>query len=151
MAARRSTLRHKNNRAALTLRLAGASYSEIADTVGFKGEVQARAAVVNALSVMDADPEAVNNLRSVDSARIERLLRGVWQKATSPNDPEHLPAAKMALNLIDRHIRLHGLDAPQEVVVYNPTAAEIDAWVTKVVADGGYEVLEGEVLEIEGA
>jgi hypothetical protein len=71
----------------------------------------------------------------------------VWQKATSPTDPEHLQAAKLAMSLIDRHIRLHGLDAPQEVVVYNPAAAEIDAWVARMVKNDATNVIEGEVVD----
>jgi hypothetical protein len=91
-------------------------------------------------------------LRAEEEARILRLLRGVWGKATNPNDPEHLVAARIALAMVDRHSRLMGLDMPTEVVVYTPTTSEIDAWVAEVVALQHTNVLdveEADVLAIE--
>jgi hypothetical protein len=54
--------------------------------------------------------------------------------------------------MVDRHARLLGLDMPTEVIVYTPTASEIDAWVasmiqTATVIDG--EVEEADVLAVE--
>jgi hypothetical protein len=144
---RTTIVKTRDAKAALILRLAGASYTEVAETVGYKDATAARNAVIQALAKTQPDEVQVNELRAVDSARLERLLRGVWQKATSPTDPEHLQAAKLAMSLIDRHIRLHGLDAPQEVVVYNPAAAEIDAWVARMVKNDATNVIEGEVVD----
>jgi len=137
-------------RAALALRLAGASYSEIAETVGYNTPGDARKSVVRELGDYEADDESRTFLRTEEAARIERLIRSVWGKATNPNDPEHLVAVKTAAGLIERHSRLLGLDAPQEVLVYNPTAVEIDQWVAQMIGQtSGPEVIEGEVLGIE--
>jgi hypothetical protein len=73
-------------------------------------------------------------LRNEEAGRLERLLRSVWAKATDPMNPEHLPAVKVAVGIIDRHIRLHGLDAPSEVIVHTPTMTEIDQWVAHVTS-----------------
>lgn len=120
--------------AAVTLRLAGASFDEIAETLSLTSSAHARDLVITNLSAR-ASTEVRDTLRVEESARLERLLRGVWPKATNPGDAEHLPAAKVALGIIDRHIRLNGLDAPTEVLVHNPTVAEIDAWVAIVTAE----------------
>ncbi len=93
-----------------------------------------------------------DRMRSLTSRRLERILRGLWGKAADPNHPEHLAAARTAIAVIDRHARLYGLDAPTEMVVYTPAAAEIERWVTgmaqKQVGAMPEEanILEGEVV-----
>lgn len=135
-------------RAAVALRLAGAPYADIADTLGYADANEARQAVELELAASSTDVEARDKLRMESAARLERLMRGVWAKAVDPSDPEHLPAVRVALTLVDRHIRLLGLDAPTEVVVHTPTTAEIDAWVAMMLRQrAGGEVIEGEVLE----
>jgi len=109
------------------------------------------------LALGSTDPEGRERLRQEAAARLERLMRSVWSKAVNPGDPEHLPAIRVALSLVDRHIRLLGLDSPQEIVVHNPTTQEIDAWVAEMLRQRATgEVVEGEVLldtlnEIEAA
>ena len=120
--------------AAVALRLAGASFAEVADALGLANPTTARTMVVAHLALTVPDDESREAMRQEESHRLERLLRGVWGKATDPGHPEHLPAAKVALSIIDRHARLHGLDSPAEVVVHSPTATEIDAWVASLTA-----------------
>jgi hypothetical protein len=133
--------------AALGLRLAGASYSEVADTLGLASAVVARDLVEKELAARADDSDKRDALRLEEAARIERLLRGVWSKATDPTHPEHLPAARTALAMVDRHARLLGLDMPTEVVVYTPTTSEIDAWVATMIQ--GTSVIDGEVEEAD--
>jgi len=114
--------------AATALRLAGASYAEVAEALDLSGTSMARQMVETHLGAT-ADAEIRDEVRKTDSARLERLLRSVWPKATTPGDPEHLVAVRVAVAIIDRHLRLHGADAPAEIVVHAPTVAEIDAWV----------------------
>lgn len=137
--------------AAVALRLAGASYAEIADALLYANAREARHAVETTLSQNIPDAKARDVLRAEEAGRLERLLRSVWPKATDPNHPEHLPAVKTATGIIDRHIRLHGLDAPAEIVVHTPTAAEIDQWVAKVTAStvGVLAELEDTVIDVE--
>jgi len=120
--------------AAVALRLAGASYGDVAEALSIASAELARTMVESELGNRGLDRTDRDKLRAEESARLLRLLRGVWAKATSPDHPEHLPAAKVALAIIDRHVRLHGLDAPAEVMIHTPTTAEIDAWVAEVMA-----------------
>ena len=121
--------------AALALRLAGAGYDEVADALGLASVAVAREQVETALIARAWDDKAGRErMRTEQTARLERLLRSVWPKAMNGEDPEHLPAVKTARELVDRIIRLHGLDAPTEVVVHTPTTAELEAWVAGVIS-----------------
>lgn len=145
--------------AAVALRLAGASYAEVAEALEYATAREARHAVENALAAAAGDATTREVMRAEAAARLERLLRGTWAKATTPDHAEHIPAAKFALSVVDRLIRLHGLDAPSEIVVHAPTAREIDEWVARVTG-GGVEdlraledtsIIEGYVVEDEPA
>lgn len=142
--------RERSGNAAVALRLAGASYTEIAEALAFADAKAARSAVENTLAAT-ATEHSREQLRAEEAGRLERLLRGVWAKATNPDHVEHLPAAKVALAIIDRHVRLHGLDAPAEVVVHSPTANEIDAWVAGMTATSirDLRALEASVVDAE--
>jgi hypothetical protein len=138
--------------AAVALRLAGAPYADIAEALALASVDQARSMVIDDLAGrVSGDERAL--LRAEEAARLERLLRSVWGKATNPEHPEHLPAAKVALAIVDRHVRLHGLDAPAEIVVHTPTMAEIDAWVASMnaAAVAPYAALEAPVVEVTEA
>lgn len=139
------TVRH-GSRAATGLRLAGASWDEIAETLDFDSAAEARRAVMADLAVLGGDADGRSALRDVEGERLNRLLRSVWVKALDPQNPEHLQAVRTAVSLIDRRAKLYGLDAPDEIIVRTPTTAEIDRWVAEVVA-GSAQVVEGEVVE----
>lgn len=147
----KATAVRRTGQAATALRLAGASYAEIAEALGLVDAVEARNVVERDLASRSDDEVGRAALRAEEEARILRLLRSVWGKATSPNDPEHLPAARIALAMVDRHARLMGLDMPTEVVVYTPTTSEIDAWVSGMLARSMdvIDVEEADVLAIE--
>lgn len=142
----------RTGQAATALRLAGASYAEVAEALGLADAVEARNIVERDLATRSDDEVGRTALRAEEEARILRLLRGVWAKATTPGDPEHLVAARVALAMVDRHARLMGLDMPTEVIVYTPTTSEIDAWVAEVVALQHTDILdveEADVLAVE--
>jgi hypothetical protein len=140
--------------AAVALKIAGATYTDIAKTLDYSSASIARQAVERSLAAT-AGTEDRAKMRLLESKRLERLLRSVWKRATDPADAEHLSYVRAALALIDRHSRLHGLDAPQQMVVYSPAQSEIEAWVAgmsrQVVAgmpleadiiEGDYEVIQ---------
>jgi len=149
----RSTDKHsieRRQQAAVALRLAGASYDEIAQHLGYADAGMAAAAVERDLRDHLSE-EGRDEVRMTDGRRIERLLRSVWAKANDPTHVEHLPAVRTALALIDRHARLYGLDAPQEVIVYNPAASEIEAWVSQMTlnlssVDG---IIEQDIIDLD--
>lgn len=121
--------------AALALRLSGAGYDEVANALGLAGADSARKLAEGALEARAWDDrDGRVRLRAENGARLERLLRSVWPKATNSEHPEHLPAVKVARELIDRYVRLYGLDAPAEVIIHNPTATEIEGWVASMLA-----------------
>lgn len=136
--------------AALALRLAGAGYDEIADALGLSSPAVAREHAERALEARAWDDVVGRDkLRAEAGARLDRLMRSVWAKATNPDDPEHLAAVKVARELVDRQCRLYGLDAPAEVIIHTPTANEIDAWVSSMISAGSADLraMERDVIE----
>lgn len=131
--------------AAVALRLAGASYDEIATTLGYQSAGRAIAAVEGELaeSVRAEDRE---RQREISGRRYERLIRSVWTKATTEN-PEHLVAVRTAADLITRYNNLWGLNAPTEFHVSSPTTAELERWVAQMTAAQAPKVIEYDVLQ----
>lgn len=147
--------RNRKANAAVSMRLAGATWNEIASALGYPTPRQALVATEKALerNLLEEDR---NSLRRLAGARLDRLLMSVWPKAINGDHPEHLYAVTKARELIDRHAKLFGLDAPTEIVVHNPTQTELESWVASVVSLGvppvqEFDILEGEIVEaIEG-
>jgi hypothetical protein len=142
--------KYRNGPAAVALKLGGASFTEIAEVLDLEHADRARSLVESELASRSYDVESREILRREASARLERLLKSVWIKATSPDNPEHLPAIKVAVAVLDRHIRLNGLDAPAEVVLHTPTVAEIDQWVASLAGDSiaELEAMEANVIDV---
>lgn len=149
--------RSDRQKAAIAMRIAGANYSEIAEVLSYSSANLARVAVERGLA-RTAGPEDREQLRWLEARRLERILRGLWKKATmdeidGERNEEHLPAARTALAVIDRHAKLYGLDAPTEMVVYNPTGGEIQAWVERLTSQvreafpEEADIIEGELTE----
>lgn len=143
--------RVSRQQSAVALKIAGATYTEIAEALGYSSAHNARLATERALaaSVGDEDRE---QLRFIQGRRLERLLRGLWVKATNEKHPDQIAAARTALAIIDRHIKLTGTDAPTQMVVHSPTAGEIEQWVAAMAAQVAVgmpeekDILEGEIV-----
>lgn len=144
--------RNRKTNAALQMRLAGATWNEIALTLGYPTARTALVAVERALERELRTTGDRDALRRLASARLERLLRAVWPKAIDGDHPDQMTAVNRAKELVGQWSKLHGLDAPTEVVVHNPTQAEIDAWVLSVLAHSQPAVVEYDIIEgqIEG-
>lgn len=145
--------RKTRQEAAVGLRIAGAAYSEIAEVLGYSNATTARQAVERSLA-STVGQESREQLRFLEARRLERILRGLWKKATDDKNAEHLAAARTALAVIDRHSKLYGLDAPTEMVVYTPAASELEAWVSRMATQVRGELpaeadIIGEVMEVE--
>jgi hypothetical protein len=141
--------RNRKANAAVQMRLAGATWGEIAIALGYPTPRQAVVATERAM-VKQLTTDDREKMRKVAGARLERLLRSVWPKAIDPDSPDHLIAVGKARDIVDRHAKLYGLDAPTEVVVHNPTQVELEAWVTRLLAATepqvvGYDIISGEV------
>ena len=91
---------------AVALRIAGLSYSQIAEQVGYSDKSAARHAVMQSLDGIMV--ENVERLREVEAMRLDRLQAAVWQRAMSGDDA----AIRTALRIIESRARLLGLNAP---------------------------------------
>lgn len=134
--------------AGIQMRLAGATWAEIALACGYATPRTACVAVEKAL-VKELTTSDRAELRQMASLRLDRLLRSVWPKAVDPDNPEHLLAVTKAREVISSFTKLHGLDAPSEVIVHSPTTDAIEQWVAQAVALGLPEVDEDDVIDVD--
>lgn len=144
-----SRARARKANAALQMRLAGATWEEIAQAVGYPTPRQALVATEKALEKQLQTEGDREKMRKLAGARLDRLLRSVWPKAIDPNSVEHLQAVTKARDIIDRHAKLFGLDAPTEYVVHSPAQEELEAWVAKVISVQSPPVQEPDIFDIE--
>lgn len=133
-------------RAAVALRVAGASPDEIAETLGYTSGRTVMGAIERELGNHVAEEDR-RQQRQLASMRLEKLIASVWPKAMDPDSSEHLPAVRAVKELIDRHAKLWGLDAPAEVIVTTPATHELQEWVAMVLSQGQEDVIEADVLE----
>jgi hypothetical protein len=135
--------------AALSLSLSGASWSEIAMTLGFPTPRAAKLAVEKALVRQLGTEDDKVKMRAMAGARLDRLLRGVWAKAIDPVNPEQMVAQSRARELIADHNKLFGLNAPTEMVVHTPTQSELEDWVLRMTATMVPIVEEDDIFDAE--
>lgn len=140
--------RNRKAAAAIELRIMGATWTEICATLGYPTPRAALVAVEKAL-VRELDVVDREQLRMLVGARLERMLRAVYAKATDPDHPEQMTAQARSLANIDRYIRLFGLDAPAEVVIHTPTAKEIQDWVGRTAAAQLPAVVEADIIDAD--
>ena len=108
--------RAERKRNALELRLAGASYRDIAQAL----DVSPATAMQDCKEALaDIPMQQADEMRTVELSRLDRLQRAVWPKAVKGD----LQAVDRAIKIIDRRAKLFGLDAPQQVQI---TANDID-------------------------
>jgi predicted DNA-binding protein (UPF0251 family) len=135
---------------ALALRNTGLSYVEIGDRLGVDRNT-ARGIVQRALSDLASDPLEVAELRALERSRLERMLTPMYVRAANMSDPD-IEASKQALRIIDRLVKLNGLDAPIRHEHSGPDGRPIEvADVTpEFMADIGRELVRRGLLVIEG-
>ncbi|WP_433242552.1 hypothetical protein [Actinomadura nitritigenes] len=107
---------------AIQLRLAGVDWDTIAEQLGYRGGRGAACKdVTRALEERRADlDKTAEELRAVEVSRLDRLQAAVWALAVQ-GEPTAMNAV---LRIIDRRIRLLGLDAPRRTEV---TVQQIDS------------------------
>lgn len=131
---------------AVTYRLAGMSYTQIAEACGYSEGAQARNVVVAALR--ETLTAQVDDLRELENARLDRQLAAIWTQVLAGD----IPAGRLALGLSERRSRLNGLDRPTSVTV-TPDMNEVHAWVQQVLtlSQGGDDlVAEPDITVIDG-
>jgi hypothetical protein len=140
--------RNRKADAALSLRMSGASWSDVAKTLGFPTPRAALVATERAL-VKQLDETDREKMRLLAGVRLERLLRGVWEKAIDPDNPDQMAAVTRARELIDRHAKLFGLDAPTEIVVHSPTQSDLEDWVLRMTSNLVPAIEEPDIFDAE--
>jgi hypothetical protein len=137
--------------AAAALRMDGQTFNEIAAFLDVT-TTQAKLLVTDFLAETadQCKPHNRDALRRREDVRLDVLLDAAWGKALDADHPEQLPAIRVCLAIAERRAKLHGLDAPAEVVVHSPTVAEIDAWVAGVTAHArDHGVLEADIIDAD--
>jgi hypothetical protein len=122
---------------AVRLKVAGHSYDEIARMLGYADHTGARGAVRAGLNAR-LDSAGVEEVRQVESERLDRIQLTYWQRAVGETfkdrngddvsvvaDPEY---AELVLKVMDRRARLLGLNAPVKIGgdPNNPFRLEVD-------------------------
>lgn len=139
--------------AAVQLRVSGASFATIADTLGLSDARAALRLVTDELAAQGEEAlDARARLRAETNMALDAALDSVWTKAMDPDNDEHLTALRTMMTVLDRRAKLNGLDAPTEMIVHNPTQTEIDQWVATMVeqtmpsVEEDDDMIEGEVI-----
>jgi hypothetical protein len=91
---------------AVELRTTGLTYDQIAAELGYANRGTVYRLVSEALETQTV--EAVDQLRSLEVERLDRLQFGVWQKAMDGD----VHAGSLAIRVIMARCRLLGLDGP---------------------------------------
>lgn len=140
--------RDRKANAALAMKLGGAEWDEIATALGYPTERAALVAVEQSLGkrLNELDRQ---HLRALAAGRLESLVRSAWRKAHTEDDAEHLNAIKSVRETVNDISRLWGLQAPQEVLITNPTQEHLDQWVARVVSADLPQVEEADIVEAD--
>lgn len=113
----------ERTRRAMSLKLAGASYAQIAMTLGYHDASGARKAVQRGMK--NALQETSSELRKIHYGRLEHMLMLLWPDVNNRD----LGSLNTALAVMDRMERLYGLNAAEKIDVMNVNN-------TVILADG---------------
>ena len=101
---------------AVDMRIAGASYRQIASQIGVS---VGTAFTYTQKALQGTKQDAAEELRAAELLRLDRLMMAVWPRATGGD----MDAIDRAIKIMDRRSRLLGLDIveqAQPVVVNSP-------------------------------
>lgn len=101
----------ERTRRAMALKLAGASYSQIAQQLGYHDASGARKAVQRGMK--NAMHETAGELKKIHYGRLEHMLMLLWPEVNQRD----LPAMSAALAVMDRMEKLYGLNEAQKLDV----------------------------------
>lgn len=111
---------------AVSYRLAGLTYEQIAQQMGYTDRGSARRTVLRALAAVR--DESVGDLRAVENLRLERAHSELWQMVVGPRPGDErvdramwvdfdtrLRAIDSMRRLSERRSKLNGMDAPTKI------------------------------------
>jgi hypothetical protein len=139
-------------RAVVALRMAGATFQEIADQLSYASARRVRDVFERALAETVDETADLPAQRNLAYRRYERMLSSLWARANNPKDRDHLAYNARAMALIDAEVKLLGLAAPQQInVTRTPDYEEVMAWVNGMASRirGEEIVVEADILQIE--
>jgi hypothetical protein len=111
---------------ALQLRLAGTDYTTIAAALGYADRAAACKDITRALEIRTREQQqSADVLRGVEVARLDLLQEALWSSALG-GDTKTVEAV---LKVIDRRIKLLGLDQAQKMI-----DSAVDAWLNHLTA-----------------
>lgn len=113
---------------AMELRLAGKTFDEIAQIVGYAGKQGAYDAVKRSLDAIIREP--AEELRKADLERLDRLWTTPYQQAQTGD----MHAVATCLKLMERRAKLLGLDAPQKVAETDPEGKAVGPRLIELIA-----------------
>lgn len=120
---------------------AGWSFQEVAEHWGYRSAAFARAVIERA--VAESDIEGLD--REKERTRFTRSLmmhhKEASERALDSENPDQLAWMRMDLLIIDRLIRLRGLDAPTQIVV-TPGVEEFERLTTMIALAQGADTSE---------
>ena len=146
------------DRAAVNLKLAGASYAEIADTMEFDTPAHAKRAVERALALTHS-PDDWETLRMLAAGRAEALFQRSFAMAGADylvdEDGNRIPNVdklrwhqQAAADLMN-HAVITGAKAPTKIEI-TPDEEKLDAIVSNLMSRMGHEdIVDAEVIELE--
>lgn len=121
----RMVLAREREKEAVDLRIEGASFDLIAETLGYHDKSGARKAIMRALERYA--PEPLEELRRLELARLDVAQAGIWDGVRDGD----LEAVDTFLKISTRRARLLGLDAPASL---------------RIIPEG---LIEAEIRELE--
>lgn len=123
----------------LELRRRGVSYEGIAALTHLSPAECKRRVADELKALAAATKEHRAEIRALECQRLDALLDGVWDSATSATDPqERAMAAAAALKVCERRAKLLGLDAPQEQRIKATVEKMSDAELEAVLIRAGW-------------
>jgi hypothetical protein len=89
--------------------MAGASYDDIAESLGYASRAGAHKAVMTAIASTLTEPAA--QVRELELKRLDRLWLAVWDRATKGD----IEAVEMCLKIMKRRADFEGLDKAKKL------------------------------------
>lgn len=125
--ARRNAVSAERERRVLALVLAGMTFDQIAQEVGYATSSGAWRAYKRGLT--NTVRPVADEVRAMESARLDRLLLTWWPRALGAGGHDPSPrAADMVLKIMARRAALLGLDAPSAAPDHGATVEVIVNW-----------------------
>lgn len=133
----------ERRRQALDLRRTGATFRQIADTLGVTQSTAHKYVATEIDRLNAASREDAERVRTLEADRLDRALLSIWPQVTRGN----FGAIDRMIRIMERRARLLGLDAPNKfsptnpegdgpaeggaVAILPPTAPGVDEWLKR--------------------